>query len=355
VAALSFEVQRFVVEAVSVDVVLLELDGRFHGDAPERLGRPTLVVEGEDGAVEVPPVGGPEAEAEPGGSAWRASFAVPAGAVAGATFALSVLRAMLVELPAPHPPPDDGGRTERHVRLAREANAQRHRADAAFEASTVAQALAAEERSARELAQADADQAHAAREQLAQQLATAQEQHAEQHAAAEQQHAEQLAAAEQQHAEQLAAAEQQHAEQLAAAEEQHAQARRALRELRAELESVRRAAERPAHAPTARAVAHDEPTATAPAADPPTASVETSVAPPTEGVRVLGDGHRRRRVEADTAPAEPLPGTAEIGARHIEPGVTGARLPAAAWLARGLALAAIAVVVVALILVLRPG
>ena len=44
------------------------------------------------------------------------------------------------------------------------------------------------------------------------------------------------------------------------------------------------------------------------------------------------------------------PGTAEVGARHIEPGETGT---SSAWMARTLAIAALAVVAVALLLLLK--
>ena len=67
---------------------------------------------------------------------------------------------------------------------------------------------------------------------------------------------------------------------------------------------------------------------------------------PGETVRVLGARRPRRTGEGTPAPA--APGTAAIGARHIEPGQTPQRSAAAAWLARALAFAALAVVVLAL-------
>ena len=68
-----------------------------------------------------------------------------------------------------------------------------------------------------------------------------------------------------------------------------------------------------------------------------------------ESVRVLGTPRPRRRVDLD--PAEPPTSTAQVGARHIEPGEGGG--PSAAWIARTLAIAALALVAVALLLLLR--
>ncbi len=73
---------------------------------------------------------------------------------------------------------------------------------------------------------------------------------------------------------------------------------------------------------------------------------------PGETVRVLGA--RRPRRTGEGTPAEAAPGTAAIGARHIEPGQTPQRSAAAAWLARALAFAALTVVVLALLLVVKP-
>ncbi|MGZ6640492.1 MAG: hypothetical protein ACXVFT_01490 [Solirubrobacteraceae bacterium] len=86
---------------------------------------------------------------------------------------------------------------------------------------------------------------------------------------------------------------------------------------------------------------------------------ETSVAPAGggtatfergESVRVLGTP-RPRRTAARPRPETDVPeNTAEVGARHIEPGEAG---PSAAWLARTLAIAALAVVAVALLVLLK--
>jgi hypothetical protein len=72
---------------------------------------------------------------------------------------------------------------------------------------------------------------------------------------------------------------------------------------------------------------------------------------PGETVRVLGA--RRPRRTGEGPPAEAAPGTAAIGARHIEPGQTH-RSALAAWIARAFAFLALTVVVVALLMVLKP-
>ena len=68
-----------------------------------------------------------------------------------------------------------------------------------------------------------------------------------------------------------------------------------------------------------------------------------------EGVRVLGRRPERSRT-GEEPPVEPLPGTAEVGARHIVPGDMG---PAGLgpWLARAAAFLALAFVVAAVLLV----
>jgi len=73
---------------------------------------------------------------------------------------------------------------------------------------------------------------------------------------------------------------------------------------------------------------------------------------PGETVRVLGA--RRPRRTGTGPPAEAAPGTAAIGARHIEPGQTPQRSAIAAWIGRAVAFLALTVVVVALLMVLKP-
>jgi hypothetical protein len=68
-----------------------------------------------------------------------------------------------------------------------------------------------------------------------------------------------------------------------------------------------------------------------------------------EGVRVLGPRPTRARTGAEP-PVEPLPGTAEVGARHIVPGDMG-RAGLGPWLARAAAILALAFVVAAVLMV----
>jgi len=68
-----------------------------------------------------------------------------------------------------------------------------------------------------------------------------------------------------------------------------------------------------------------------------------------EGVRVLGRRPPRART-GDEPPVEPLPGTAEVGARHIVPGDMG-RAGLGPWLARAAAILALAFVVAAVLMV----
>jgi hypothetical protein len=73
---------------------------------------------------------------------------------------------------------------------------------------------------------------------------------------------------------------------------------------------------------------------------------------PGETVRVLGA--RRPRRTGEGPPADAAPGTAAIGARHIEPGQTPQRSALAAWLTRAVAFLALTIVVVAVLMVLKP-
>ena len=68
-----------------------------------------------------------------------------------------------------------------------------------------------------------------------------------------------------------------------------------------------------------------------------------------EGVRVLGRRPPRAR-SGNEPPSEPLPGTAEIGARHITPGALDAA-GVGPWIARAAAILALGAVVAAVLLV----
>jgi hypothetical protein len=396
---LGFEVRRFSATPVSADVALLELEGRFHATMRRRLGAPRLLVEDADEHREVPYVDGGHAIADPEGAEWWASFTIPVRMLGGGVFALAVGRELLLDLPAPDRAEDNGraGAADLHVRLAREANALRRRADEAREAAATALASADVERAARERMEAELRGERHAREELATRLGQfeqALEQARREHQTevrARDEATERLRA---EHAEELkAAADRARAEgdeRVAAIEAEAAELRRTLKGVRADVELMRRERDRAraqlealrSDPPTApqlpvggdeRDDGDDPPTATAPT----TPLIDDLAGEPTrwddddsdeagddrwerddrfgddsgEGVRVLG--RRRPRAHGDTGrpPADPLPGTAQIGARHIQPGGLG-RSRAAAWLSRLAALLALAVVVAAVLLVI---
>ncbi len=377
-STLRFEVRRFAAEAAGADVGLLELEGRFRAPVRRRLGRPALVAEGEGEPLEVRPVAGTDAVAGPDGVPWRATFAVPLAALAAGRFSLAVGRELLLELPAPDGPAEGDG-ADRHVRLAREANALRRRADEARDAAGAALARADAESTARERADGEAEALRLERDDLARRLASVEgelaalrREQAEERVA----HQEALAALAAGHEQATQAARTEHASALDARDEaakraieegvsgaraEAAEARRALKAARRDLEAARREAERQRDR-AARADAVVPRGYVAPEPDfepgPETTAVagpsEPRTEPREETVRVLGGGaeRRRRREPRTEAPVEPLPGPAAIGARHIEPGVTGVRSAAAIWIARALALACIAAVIVALALLL---
>lgn len=421
-SGLSFEVLRFTVEPVSAEVALLELEGRFRAETRRRLGVPRLMAESDDGSNEVAPAAAGEAQAEPDGGLWRASYAVALELLDDGSFALAVGRELLVGLPAPDLAESSG---EREVRLAREANALRRTADEARAAAAAALASAGTERQAREATEGEMAEARMARDDHARRAASLDEELSQ----LRREHAAELVRRDEERAAALAGRDEEAAraaeERVAELEAEAAEARRSLRAARAEAEAMRRDLERereraeaaealvrrgritefdgepvtageadeqppaPVAAPdgdealaAARAQAHDDGTDVF---EPPAGEPATEVAPPPgrrsaagvgadgsedatevatrertkpvagdpgETVRVLG-GRRPRRTGEGT-PAAAAPGTAAIGARHIEPGQAPRRSTAAAWLARLLAFAALAVVVVALLLVVKP-
>jgi hypothetical protein len=420
-SGLSFEVLRFTVEPVSAEVALLELEGRFRAETRRRLGVPRLMAETDDGSSEVAPAAAGEAQAEPDGGLWRASYAVALELLDDGSFALAVGRELLVGLPAPDLAESSG---EREVRLAREANALRRTADEARAAAAAALASAGTERQAREATEAEMAEARMARDDQARRAASLDDELSQ----LRREHPPELAARDEARAAALAGRDEEAAraaeERVAELEAEAAEARRSLRAARAEAEAMRRDLERereraeaaeaavrrgriteldgepvasegdeeppaPVAAPdgdealaAARADAHEDETDVF---EPPAGEPATEVAPrpgrrsaagvgadasedatevatrerpepvagdPGETVRVLGA--RRPRRTGEGTPAAAAPGTAAIGARHIEPGQTPRRSTAAAWLARILAFAALAVVVVALLLVVKP-
>lgn len=418
-SGLSFEVLRFTVEPVSAEVALLELEGRFRAETRRRLGVPRLMAESDEGSSEVAPAAAGEAQAEPDGGLWRASYAVALDVLDDGSFALAVGRELLVGLPAPDLAEASG---EREVRLAREANALRRTADEARAAAAAALASVGTERQAREAAEAEMAEARMARDDHARRAASLDDELAQ----LRRDHAAELVRRDEERAAALAGRDEEAAraadERVAELEAEAAEARRSLRAARAEAEAMRRDLERErerveaaeaavrrgrvteldgepveageaddeqptnvvapdAHEALAatRAEVHEDETdifdlppgepatevAERPVGGPPLGSGgedATEVAPaqrpepfagdPGETVRVLGA--RRPRRTGEGTPAAAAPGTAAIGARHIEPGQTPQRSAAAAWLARLLAVAALAVVVLALLLVVKP-
>ena len=402
-SGLSFEVLRFAAAPVSAEVVLLEVEGRFRADPRRRLGVPRLVVEQPDGSRELPPAAADEALAAPDGALWRASYAVALELLDAGEFSLAVGRELLVGLP--HPDFGDGA-DDREVRLAREANALRRVADEARAAAAAALASASTERQARDAAEEEMAEARMARDDHARRAASLDDELAQlrrDHAAELVRRDEELKAAlAGRDAEAAQAAE----ERAMALEAEIAEARRALRNARADAESMQRDLEREreraeaaeAALPRGRVTELDgEPVAGEPLDDRPTTRIdadeEVAAAAPTEvavprneevtdiatleqaeeteqteqteafeppnavetnpgeSVRVIGA--RRPRRTGEGKPAEPAPGTAAIGARHIEPAQTH-RSSMEAWVTRVLAFAALSIVIVALLLVLKP-
>jgi hypothetical protein len=398
-SGLSFEVLRFAAAPVSAEVVLLEVEGRFRADPRRRLGVPRLVVEQAERSREVAPAAADEAIAAPDGKEWRASYAVALELLEDGDFSLAVGRELLVGLPAP----DLGdGSDDREVRLAREANALRRTADEARAAAAAALASAATEREAREAAETEMAEARLARDDHARRAASLDDELAQ----LRRDHAAELVRRDEEREAALAGRDAEAAkaaeERALALEAEIAEARRALRNARADAESMQRDLEREreraeaaeAALPRGRVTELDgEPVEGEPLDDRPTARIEGSTAdealaaaptevavprqeeitdiatieqaeqtqapePPTtvdsrpgESVRVIGA--RRPRRTGEGTPAEPAPGTGAIGARHIEPGQTH-RSAIEAWITRSLAFAALTVVVVALLLVLKP-
>jgi hypothetical protein len=400
---LSFEVLRFAAAPVSAEVVLLEVEGRFRADPRRRLGVPRLVVEQADGSREVAPAAADEALAEPAGTLWRASYAVALELLEDGEFSLAVGRELLLGLPVP----DLGETDDRDVRLAREANALRRTADEARAAAAAALVSAGAEREAREAAEAEMAEARLARDDHARRAASLDDEIAQ----LRRDQAAELVRRDEEHQAALAARDAESAQaadqRAMVLEAEIAEARRALRNARADTESIQRDLEREreradaaeAALPRGRVTELDgEPVAGEPLDERRTARIDgealtdvaeasepagevaapageeaTEVATldqaepveprspttppepigtvPGESVRVIGA--RRPRPSGEGKPADPAPGTAAIGARHIEAGQThhGVLDP---WVTRALAFAALTVVLVALLLVLKP-
>jgi hypothetical protein len=315
---LSFEVLRFTVEPVSAEVALLELEGRFRAETRRRLGVPRLMAESDEGSREVAPAAANEAQAEPDGGLWRASYAVALEILDDGSFALAVGRELLVGLPAPDLSETSG---EREVRLAREANALRRTTDEARAAAAAALASAGTERQAREATEAEMAEARMARDDHARRASSLDDELA----ALRREHAAELVRRDEERAAALAGRDEEAArvaeERVAELEAEAAEARRNLRAARAEAEAMRRDLERERE----RAEA-----------------AEAAV-------------RRGRITELDGEPVQAGEAGLEDDRVALDMAVPdGAEALAAAWLARLLAFAALVVVVVALLLVVKP-
>jgi hypothetical protein len=410
-AKLAFEVLRFAAVPASPDVAVLELEGRFTAPTRRRLGSPRLLAENAEERVEVPAAEGADAVADADGLHWRASFALPLRVLGGAEYSLAVGRELL-DLPAPDRDETDNGASDLHVRLAREANALRALADEAREAAAAALGRADNERGARERLEAELHGERHGREGLATRLSQFEAELAARDEAMEalrREHAEELErrdeAARAEADERVAAVEAEAAELRRALKSVRADVELLRRERDRAVERATLVRAEPATTaplPVDRSVHPEQESATPglplpegedvgparPAAGGPSASNgdgrhrdedddPTTVAEPEdattvhqpagddvdetdehdrwddddfEGVRVLGRRPERSRT-GEEPPVEPLPGTAEVGARHIVPGDMG-RAGLGPWLARAAAFLALAFVVAAVLVVL---
>jgi hypothetical protein len=116
-----FELLRFAASAVSADLGLVEVAGRFRGQRGRFARQPVLVIEDRYGdRHELTPV-----RSEVDDERWTGVYAAPVSALDGEHFALGV-RGALLELPEP----DELDPTDRLAALAREANGLRRRVEA---------------------------------------------------------------------------------------------------------------------------------------------------------------------------------------------------------------------------------
>jgi hypothetical protein len=411
---LAFEVLEFTATPGSPDVAVLQLEGRFRAPGRRRLGAPRLLAENAEERIEVPAADGRDATAEPDGAHWRASFAVPLRVLAGAEYALAVGRELLDLPAPDRDEGANGAsdlhvRLAREANALRAlADEAREAAAAALGRADTERGqrerLEAEmrgERHAREelatrLSQFEAE-LNARDEALEQARRAHEEALAEREAQVRSEGDERVAAVEAEAAELRRALKNARAEiELLRRERDRATVQRA----EPAATTTRLAAEpsthpeqdaaapalplpegedvgpaRPAAATNGHGPDHDDeddyvppPTTVAggrvEVADPDDVDDDESGDPDdgegpdadawsegdeSEGVRVLGR-RRPRSKEAEAPPADPLPGTAAIGARHIVPGDMGpSRL--GPWIARGAAILALTFVIVAVLLV----
>ena len=163
-SGLSFEVLRFTADAGAAPTS--RCSSSRGASAPRRAGAwasRACWPRATTARIEVAPAAADEAQAEPDGGPWRASYAVALELLDDGSFALAVGRELLVGLPAP----DLGGgrRGDREVRLAREANALRaHGRRGARRRGRRARPRPSSERQAREATEAEMAEARMARD-----------------------------------------------------------------------------------------------------------------------------------------------------------------------------------------------
>ena len=412
---LALEVRRFTATPGTPDVAVLELEGVFRAPARRRLGAPRLLAENADEHIEIGAADGGDATADPDGVTWRGSFAIPLRLLGGAEFALALGRELLDlpvpdrdegtngasdlhirlarEANALRALADearqaaaaalgraDNERSERE-RLEAEMRGERHaREELATRLSQFETELTARDE-AMERLRAEHEEALVARD-----------------AEAEARADERVAAVEADAADLRKSLKSARADvELLRRERDRAAGRAAV--VRAEPATRGTAVEPSVHPeqdaaapalplPEGEEIGPVRPASALPPATngdgpdhdhddeedvpPPTTVAGGRVAEPrteeigaedeaatsgddwsddgeTEGVRVLGKRPARTR-SGDEPPVEPLPGTAAIGARHIVPGDMG-RAGLGPWIARGMAVLALAFVVVAVLLV----
>lgn len=373
----AFELLRFEAAPASAAAALVELDGVFAGPPPARV---RLLVEQPDARLEVP------ALAADGADPWTATFAVPLALLQTAEFALVVGRD-LVGLPAPETSGAAGD--DRFVKLARQANALRHRLEESVAANAareeISAGLVAERDTLRaeleaETTRADAAEqtAQAARDQRDSATATAEAVRGELAEAREEVRAAEARAteAERERAALRAraeAAERAVADARASTDDEHeaevARLRTDLVQARARIEALERDL-RHQHDTVRRGhevVEDDEPTTTlnGAAPDPEPEAEATRAMPITqtrvtkvvrlddgEGADVDDDRERRivRRIEGLTIDTGDVLEPAAVGARFIEPSETPAPLLTSARILVGVALLVFVVVFVAILL-----
>lgn len=101
-----FDLERFETIQVGDGLTLLRIAGRWRSRALERVPEPVIVVNGTRGEIRLdvlPDPGALPAFADADPPPWRAGFALPGEAPAGASYALRIADGTTYELPPPSP------------------------------------------------------------------------------------------------------------------------------------------------------------------------------------------------------------------------------------------------------------